>query len=81
MNSTIRLWVLLGVVAGVLVGAAWAAAYALSYLSNTPISMIISPPALPIKMPYWAWAIVESTVAFFAIYTTLALIIHLVKAR
>ena len=81
MSSTIRLWVLLGAVAGVLVGAVWAAAYALSYLSNTPISMIISPPALPIKAPYWAWAIVESIVAFFAIFATLALITYFIKAR
>ena len=81
MSSAIRLYVLLGAVAGMLVGAAWAAAYVLSYLSNTPISMIIPPPALPIKMPYWAWAIVVTIVAFFAIYTTLALITYFIKAR
>ena len=81
MGRVVGLYVLLGVVAGLVIGAAWAAAYALSYLSNTPISMIIPPPTLPIKLPYWAWAIVESTVAFFAIFATLALITYFIKAR
>ena len=76
MGRVVEVYVLLGAVVGVLIGAALATAYALSYLSAYPASMppgvsVIPPSPPPIKA-CWVWA----TVAYFAIFTALVLIIR-----
>mgnify|MGYP001770810555 CR=1 FL=1 len=72
MGRVVGLYVLLGAIAGLIIGAVFAAEYVLAYLA---IATVPSPISL-IKA-YWLGA----AIAYFAIFTTLVLIIHLIEAR